>query len=129
MALAWLHHQIIHQKKRETNYIRMKLTHPHTKKARNSISEAEIISRKFLKTTHFRTAHLSKERAFNLEPFSTTKADRTMGRIPFPNYNILSQICFQQVLYLQKLVRLCMFVNWGKPMLCSPAFPLFFTTF
>lgn len=52
-----------------------------------------------------------------------------MGRIPFANYNILSQVCFQQVLYLQKLVRLCVFVNWGKPTFYSPVSPLFFTSF
>lgn len=130
MALAWLRHQITHQKNPKQITLGWSW-HTHTQKSRNSISETEIIGRQFFKTTHFRIAYLCKERIFYLEPFSPleTKSDRTKGRIPFANYNILSQICLQQVLYLQKLVRLYMFVNWGKPTLYSPASPLFFISF
>lgn len=81
-------------KKCKTNYIRVKLTYTHTK-TRNSISETEIIGRlNFLKNTHFRIVYLCKDRTFYLKPFSPleTKADRTMGRIPFANYNILSDL-------------------------------------
>jgi len=45
-----------------------------------------------------------QEQAFLLVPFSPvgTKVDGTMETIPYTNYNILSQICFQQILYLQE---------------------------
>lgn len=59
MALAWLHHQIIHQKMQNKLLSGEADTH---KKAIKSISEAEIICRlNFFETTHFRIVHLCKE--------------------------------------------------------------------